>query len=205
MKLQTTTPSGSTYRLRSAIFTIVDPTGVPVGTLDSEGAPPDAAVLSASLGIGTYTISLASGWFVERNGQVVDALLTSGVARPFTVFVDSSTVVSYAFKVEGEPIVIGGTLPWTGYLVSAARSVMGNRLRLVVWGWFVAGLVFLSVGESKLVTYVLPLFPALAILAGERIVAAGTFGGRAAYGLLASTLALLPIAALIAVSYKFGG
>jgi hypothetical protein len=110
MKLQTTVPSGATYRLRSAVFTIVNGEGVPVTTLSSEGAPPDAALLSAALGIGTYTISLASGWFVERNGQVVEAMLTSGESRPFTVLVDSATVVSYAFKVEGEPIVIGGTL-----------------------------------------------------------------------------------------------
>jgi pre-peptidase len=110
MKLQTTSPSGATYRLRNAVFTIVDEAGTPVATLDSEDAPPDAAALSASLGIGSYGISLASGWFVERNGQVVDALLTSAASRPFNVFVDSATVVSYAFKVEGEPIVIGGTL-----------------------------------------------------------------------------------------------
>jgi 4-amino-4-deoxy-L-arabinose transferase-like glycosyltransferase len=114
------------------------------------------------------------------------------------------------------PIVIGGTLPWTGYLVSAARSATAAwraeaqsaeaaRMRIVTWAWFLAGFVFLSAGESKLVTYVLPLFPALAILAGERIVSAGTFGGRIAYGVFAAVLAILPIGALAAVALKFGG
>lgn len=112
------------------------------------------------------------------------------------------------------PIVIGGTLPWTGYLVrgwgaearsAKAAAVTTNRMRVVMWGWFLAGLVFLSIGESKLVTYVLPLFPALAILAGERIVSAGTFAGRLSYGLFAATLSILPIGALAAVAIKFGG
>ena len=111
------------------------------------------------------------------------------------------------------PIVIGGTLPWTGYLAGAARSVAGagargartaHRMRVLVWAWFLAGLVFLSAGESKLVTYVLPLFPALAILAAERIVSTGTFGGRLAYAVYAAALALMPIGSLGAVALKFG-
>src|SRR5215471_4215673 len=61
------------------------------------------------------------------------------------------------------PIVVGGSLPWTGYLAGAARIARADRLRLVVWAWLAAGFVFLSVGESKLATYALPLFPALAI------------------------------------------
>jgi len=103
------------------------------------------------------------------------------------------------------PIVIGGTLPWTGYLAGAARLAFGSRMRLVVWGWFLAGFVFLSAGESKLVTYVLPLFPALAILVGDRIVSAGAFAGRAAYAVFVASLAIVPIAALAAVAIKFGG
>ena len=47
------------------------------------------------------------------------------------------------------PIVLGGALPWTGYLVAAARAVRRDSARTVVWGWCLAGLVFLSVGESK--------------------------------------------------------
>jgi 4-amino-4-deoxy-L-arabinose transferase-like glycosyltransferase len=103
------------------------------------------------------------------------------------------------------PIVIGGALPWTGYLAGAARGALGSRMRLVTWGWFLAGFVFLSAGESKLVTYALPLFPALAILAAERIVAAGTFAGRLAYGTFVTSLAILPLGALIAVALRFGG
>ena len=110
------------------------------------------------------------------------------------------------------PIAIGGTLPWTGYLVGGlgagargAKVAAAHRLPIVVWAWFLAGFVFLSIGESKLATYALPLFPALAILVADRIVSSGSFGGRFAYGLFAVTLAILPIGALAAVATKFGG
>src|SRR5258708_18336439 len=72
------------------------------------------------------------------------------------------------------PIVLGGGLPWTGYLAGALRGAARVSptspepwRRRVLWGWFAIGLVFLSIGESKLVTYALPLFPALAIIIVE--------------------------------------
>ncbi|HEX6277040.1 MAG TPA: PPC domain-containing protein [Polyangiaceae bacterium] len=110
MKLQTSTPAGVVYRLRNAVFTVTDATNAVVATLDSESAPADATRLSAAIEIGSYTISLASGWSMERNGQAVDAALSSAVARSFVVQADEATLVTYAFKVEGAPIVLGGTL-----------------------------------------------------------------------------------------------
>lgn len=102
------------------------------------------------------------------------------------------------------PIVIGGTLPWTGYLAGAARTARARPTRIIVWAWFVAGLLFLSAAESKLVTYVLPLFPALALLAGERITSLGRFTGRLSYAVYATSLAVIPAGALAAVAFKFG-
>jgi 4-amino-4-deoxy-L-arabinose transferase-like glycosyltransferase len=98
------------------------------------------------------------------------------------------------------PIVIGGALPWTGYLAGALRHVRrrGERpLISIAWAWFGLGLVFLSIGESKLVTYVLPIFPALALAIGEAII---TFG-RSRAGLVTQilTLAALPIGSVIAL------
>jgi 4-amino-4-deoxy-L-arabinose transferase-like glycosyltransferase len=103
------------------------------------------------------------------------------------------------------PIVIGGSLPWTGYLVRAAQIARGERMRLVVWGWLAAGFLFLSLGESKLVTYALPLFPALAILIGDAIASTGSPFDRVGYGVCAATLAVIPLGALAAVQIKFGG
>src|SRR3954469_9718875 len=47
------------------------------------------------------------------------------------------------------PIVAGGALPWTAYLLVAMRQ-RRDAVRLVLWGWFGLGLIFLSIGESKL-------------------------------------------------------
>jgi 4-amino-4-deoxy-L-arabinose transferase-like glycosyltransferase len=73
------------------------------------------------------------------------------------------------------PIVIGGTLPWTGFLVGAVRAAWRDRARilpLLLIAWAAIGLVFLSAGESKLITYVLPVVPALAIVVADYLVTA---------------------------------
>jgi 4-amino-4-deoxy-L-arabinose transferase-like glycosyltransferase len=70
------------------------------------------------------------------------------------------------------PIVIGGTLPWTGYLVAAIRGAWRGHARslpLVLIAWAAIGLLFLSAAESKLTTYVLPIFPALAIVIADHL------------------------------------
>ena len=93
-------------------------------------------------------------YFVERHLQGYLTATQRHAGRPFWYYL---------------PIVLGGALPWTLHLAGAAHSAPANRLRLVLWGWFAIGLVFLSVGESKLVTYALPLFPALALIVGEHM------------------------------------
>lgn len=103
------------------------------------------------------------------------------------------------------PIVIGGSLPWTGYWIAAARIARGERLRVAVWAWLAAGFLFLSAGESKLVTYALPLFPALAILTGDAIATRGEALTGPSYAVCAAALAALPPGALLALQLKFGG
>ena len=116
------------------------------------------------------------------------------------------------------PIVLGGGLPWTGYLAGALRGAARVSptspepwRRRVLWGWFAIGLVFLSIGESKLVTYALPLFPALAIIIGEYLSSAfsrseplltsGIF--TLGFAVHVMTLALLPAIALLVLQWKF--
>jgi 4-amino-4-deoxy-L-arabinose transferase-like glycosyltransferase len=72
------------------------------------------------------------------------------------------------------PVLLLGTLPWSAFLVPALRRnpeglrtflrVDGNRF-LLVWTAFV--FLFFSVSSSKLVPYVAPLFPAVAVLLGR--------------------------------------
>lgn len=74
-------------------------------------------------------------------------------------------------------VVIGGLIPWTGFAAVGARdAVRGGwgRRQENVDGWFLltwAGFIFLffSASHSKLAPYILPIFPALAVLAGRWI------------------------------------
>lgn len=81
------------------------------------------------------------------------------------------------------PVIVGGIFPWMGFLWPAVReSVAGGWARrkenadawfFVTWVGFV--LVFFSKSHSKLVPYILPVFPALAVVVGAwiaRVVAA---------------------------------
>jgi 4-amino-4-deoxy-L-arabinose transferase-like glycosyltransferase len=73
------------------------------------------------------------------------------------------------------PIVLLGFFPWTGFLWPALRDALAGgwaRRRENADAWFFAtwaGFIFLffSASQSKLVTYILPLFPPLAVLAGR--------------------------------------
>ena len=67
MALESTAPSGNTYRLRNAFFEIVDRrTGDAVEFLSSEDLPSTARELRTILLTGNYTVRLFDGWFLER-------------------------------------------------------------------------------------------------------------------------------------------
>lgn len=68
-------------------------------------------------------------------------------------------------------------LPWTLWLIGAARGFRALRPRLnrrdsllsLAWVWAIVPIAFFSMSESKLPSYILPSFPAIAILAGEAL------------------------------------
>jgi 4-amino-4-deoxy-L-arabinose transferase-like glycosyltransferase len=75
------------------------------------------------------------------------------------------------------PWVLAGLLPWTPIAVALApkilrrlaeRTVQGRAARFVAI-WAAVVLVFFSVPRGKLVPYLLPMFPALAILLGDAL------------------------------------
>ncbi len=76
------------------------------------------------------------------------------------------------------PVVIGLALPWSvalGASLAAARkwawraSGSSDRLKVFALVWLIFPAAFFSVSGSKLVAYVLPALPAIAVLVGERI------------------------------------
>ena len=74
-------------------------------------------------------------------------------------------------------IALVGTLPWTFWLVPGlarlrrlrARDDGRGALLLFAWIWAALPIAFFSVSESKLPAYILPSFPAFAIIIGAEI------------------------------------
>jgi 4-amino-4-deoxy-L-arabinose transferase-like glycosyltransferase len=108
-------------------------------------------------------------------------------------------------------VIVGGALPWTGFVPAAlrpSREGAASRFRgkvLILWFWFAAGLVFLSLGESKLATYVLPAIPALSIVIAAAIVKPRAPRWWHTLGLVthAIVLAALPPLTLLAIWMKW--
>ncbi len=100
------------------------------------------------------------------------------------------------------PILLIGILPW---LVTLFDALLGARKRtgsvagfdptlfLLLWAGFI--FVFFSISGSKLASYILPMFPALALLIAVRLT---TISGRTLAWQLAP-VAVLALAGLIAV------
>ena len=73
------------------------------------------------------------------------------------------------------PIVLGGFFPWGVFLPSGVWLMSKDRTgdakfpayRLFLLVWFLTVFLFFSVSRTKLVTYILPLFPVLALVTGR--------------------------------------
>lgn len=79
------------------------------------------------------------------------------------------------------PVVVALALPWTVGLGAAIISVRhwvwrgqsaADCLRVFALVWLIVPVVFFSFSGSKLIAYILPVLPAIALLVGERIACA---------------------------------
>ncbi|HVR20116.1 MAG TPA: hypothetical protein VMS65_10480, partial [Polyangiaceae bacterium] len=67
LALEATAQSGNVYRLRNALFEIIDiRTGRTIEFLSTEDFPASAREISTILLTGNYTARLHEGWFMER-------------------------------------------------------------------------------------------------------------------------------------------
>jgi len=71
-------------------------------------------------------------------------------------------------------VAVAGLAPWTFFLIPAIgrlRSLRDSRdsLLMLAWIWAVVPVVFFSFSESKLPGYILPIFPALAVILGTEV------------------------------------
>jgi 4-amino-4-deoxy-L-arabinose transferase-like glycosyltransferase len=119
-------------------------------------------------------LALASPWFV------LVSMRNPGFAEFFFVHEHFTRYLTNVHRREGAwwyylPLLLGGFLPWTSglpWLMRSARPGSGSNdlmacRMLVAWCGFV--LVFFSVSGSKLPSYILPMFPALALLLAQRL------------------------------------
>ncbi|RZI46863.1 phospholipid carrier-dependent glycosyltransferase [Candidatus Finniella inopinata] len=70
------------------------------------------------------------------------------------------------------PITLVGLLPWTTFLYDAWKTFWGRRtspLYSYLWMWIGWVLLFFSVSNSKLIPYILPIFPPLALLVAHSL------------------------------------
>lgn len=98
------------------------------------------------------------------------------------------------------PILVVGAWPWVPIVMHRVRRPASDGERLL-WCWFVADVVVLSLATSKLATYVLPALPALAALAAVALAQSQPTGddARGKYVLArvaAGLTAILPLVAL---------
>lgn len=119
-------------------------------------------------------LALTAPWFV------LVSLRNPGFAEFFFIHEHFTRYLTNVHRREGAwwyylPLLLAGFLPWTGglpWLMRSDKSGAGSndivaRQTLVAWCGFV--LAFFSVSGSKLPSYILPMFPALALLLARRL------------------------------------
>ena len=110
-------------------------------------------------------------------------------------------------------IVLIGFFPWVFFLASAVTRLWrdrkrmteeGSRAQLLLWLWVVIPLLFFSLSESKLAGYILPVFPALAVIVAlewDRYLGRDRISSRAMGGQL---ITLIGCAFLLALALPLG-
>ncbi len=100
------------------------------------------------------------------------------------------------------PVLLGGFMPWTPLLPAMARRCWrdiraGDGVALLLAIWIIFSFAFFSFSQSKLIPYILPIFPALALLAGrtlgslERTEIRRVLGSSAAIGVVLAAVAMV--------------
>ncbi|HEX8833170.1 MAG TPA: glycosyltransferase family 39 protein [Abditibacteriaceae bacterium] len=143
-------------------------------------------------------LTVARRWkFVPVGGVILALLLAVAIAAPWFYFVEQRVPgFLHRFIIEENlgrfsgkedfhdptpfwfyvPVLILGLLPWTAFLAPAIARLSSHkadtdaqRARLFLWLWALLLIGFFSLSSTKLVSYILPAFPALALLLGDAL------------------------------------
>lgn len=115
---------------------------------------------------------VASPWFLAMESASPGYLKYYFIDRHVLGFVTEGETHGAAPWYYYAAPVLGGALPWLLYSLAAVvqlaldeKRTKESRATAMLACWFVGGFLFLSIANSKLWTYSLPLFPPIAVLA----------------------------------------
>src|SRR5438067_6687007 len=149
---------------------------------------------------GTPFLLIAAPWFIAvsmANPEFAHFFFVQEHFQRFTTEMHQRVHPWWYFV----PVLAAGMAPWLVPLGRAAVRALRERsdAELLLWCWALVVFIFFSVSSSKLPPYILPVFPALAVLAARSLTS----------GVLRVQSGLLPIASLAAAygvhRYAAGG
>lgn len=153
------------------------------------------------LGAGlVIVIVITAPWFVlvsERNPEFFNFFFVHEHFSRFLTKVHHRYQPAWYFV----PILLMGMLPWTlvmfDSLAAAWRTPRPTSSEVnparFLFTWVLVVFVFFSISDSKLLSYILPIFPALALLMGQRL---QSISARRLFWLIAP-IGLLSLAAVV--------
>jgi 4-amino-4-deoxy-L-arabinose transferase-like glycosyltransferase len=108
---------------------------------------------------------IAAPWYIAMTlrfgGKFLTEFLLAGNMGRFLQAEHTRSALPYYYL----PVILVGFLPWTALLPGALRTAWRERREsLVLLLWVILTLLFFSASQSKLPGYILPIFPALALL-----------------------------------------
>ena len=119
-------------------------------------------------------LAITAPWFIAvsiQNTEFPHFFFIHEHFERFTADAHRRTAPFYFFI----PLVVVGFLPWMPqFFQSAWQTLKQYRLsqfsaNWMLWAWFAVIFIFFSISRSKLPGYIMPVFPALAILAAKSI------------------------------------
>lgn len=118
-------------------------------------------------------LAITAPWFIlvaQRNPEFLEFFFIHEHLQRFTQTAHSRTGPIYFFI----PLLILGFLPWVAQIPGAIWQAWQERNRQFSSGWlltcwFAVILGFFSLSQSKLPGYIIPIFPALALIVGNRL------------------------------------
>jgi 4-amino-4-deoxy-L-arabinose transferase-like glycosyltransferase len=144
-------------------------------------------------------LMLAAPWFLEVSARNPEFAHFFFIVQHFQRYLSPAGFDRYQPAWFFIPVLVLGFLPWTTLLPGAllrgwrdARAGAHASALLLVWTLFV--FAFFSLSQSKLIPYILPLLPALALLAARHAImlsAAGFARHLASVGALAGAIGAL--------------